>query len=88
MVEAGEASGTLDKSLERLANQREKDADIISKVRGALVYPLCSYRRHDCRRDLYACGRFAPCPGGLQGYSWRDTAVCDCIFTSSYHAIY
>jgi type IV pilus assembly protein PilC len=40
MVEAGEASGTLDKSLERLANQQEKDAEIISKVRGALIYPL------------------------------------------------
>ena len=40
MVEAGEASGTLDKSLERLANQQEKDAEIMSKVRGALVYPL------------------------------------------------
>ena len=39
-VEAGEASGTLDKSLERLANQQEKDAEIISKVRGALIYPL------------------------------------------------
>jgi type IV pilus assembly protein PilC len=40
LVEAGETSGTLDKSLERLANQQEKDAEIISKVRGALVYPL------------------------------------------------
>ncbi|HET8991434.1 MAG TPA: type II secretion system F family protein [Candidatus Saccharimonadales bacterium] len=40
LVEAGEASGTLDASLERLANQQEKDADIISKVRGALIYPL------------------------------------------------
>jgi type IV pilus assembly protein PilC len=40
MVEAGEASGTLDKSLERLANQQEKDAEILSKVRGALIYPL------------------------------------------------
>ncbi len=40
MIEAGEASGTLDKSLERLANQQEKDAEIISKVRGALIYPL------------------------------------------------
>jgi type IV pilus assembly protein PilC len=39
MVAAGEVSGTLDKSLERLANQQEKDAEIISKVRGALVYP-------------------------------------------------
>lgn len=40
LVEAGEASGTLDKSLERLANQQEKDAEVISKVRGALMYPL------------------------------------------------
>lgn len=40
MVAAGEASGTLDKSLERLAIQQEKDADIISKVRGAMVYPV------------------------------------------------
>jgi type IV pilus assembly protein PilC len=40
LIEAGEASGTLDKALERLANQQEKDAEIIAKVRGALVYPL------------------------------------------------
>lgn len=40
MVEAGETSGTLDKALERLADQQEKDADIISKVRGAMIYPL------------------------------------------------
>jgi type IV pilus assembly protein PilC len=40
LVEAGEASGTLDKALERLANQQEKDAEIIAKVRGALIYPL------------------------------------------------
>lgn len=40
LVEAGEASGTLDKALERLANQQEKDAEIISKVRGAMIYPL------------------------------------------------
>ncbi len=40
LVAAGEASGTLDKSLERLANQQEKDHDIISKVRGAMMYPL------------------------------------------------
>lgn len=39
LVAAGEASGTLDKSLERLANQQEKDAEILSKVRGAMVYP-------------------------------------------------
>ncbi len=39
MVAAGETSGTLDKALERLASQQEKDAEIISKVRGAMVYP-------------------------------------------------
>jgi type IV pilus assembly protein PilC len=40
LIAAGEASGTLDASLERLANQQEKDAEIISKVRGAMVYPI------------------------------------------------
>jgi type IV pilus assembly protein PilC len=40
LVAAGEASGTLDKSLERIADQKEKDAEILSKVRGAMVYPI------------------------------------------------
>ncbi|MBA3758303.1 type II secretion system F family protein [Candidatus Saccharibacteria bacterium] len=40
MIAAGEVSGTLDRSLERLANQQEKDAELISKVRGAMVYPV------------------------------------------------
>ncbi len=40
MVAAGEVSGTLDKSLERLANQQEKDDEILRKVRGAMVYPI------------------------------------------------
>ena len=40
LVAASETSGTLDKGLERLANQQEKDADVISKVRGALIYPI------------------------------------------------
>lgn len=40
LVEAGEASGTLDRSLQRLADQQEKDAEILSKVRGAFAYPL------------------------------------------------
>ena len=40
MVESGETSGTLDKSLERLAMQQEKDADIIRKVKGAFIYPV------------------------------------------------
>lgn len=40
LVAAGESSGTLDLALERIATQQEKDADMISKVRGALVYPV------------------------------------------------
>ncbi|HEX4662005.1 MAG TPA: type II secretion system F family protein [Candidatus Saccharimonadales bacterium] len=40
LVAAGEASGTLDKALERIATQQEKDAEMLSKVRGALVYPV------------------------------------------------
>lgn len=40
LIAAGEASGTLDKALERLAMQQEKDAEILSKVRGAMVYPI------------------------------------------------
>jgi type IV pilus assembly protein PilC len=40
LVAAGEASGTLDRALERLANQQEKDAEILSKVRGAMIYPI------------------------------------------------
>lgn len=39
LIAAGEVSGTLDKALERIANQQEKDAEIASKVRGAMVYP-------------------------------------------------
>lgn len=39
MIAAGEVSGTLDKSLERIANQQEKDAEIASKIRGAMAYP-------------------------------------------------
>jgi type IV pilus assembly protein PilC len=39
LVAAGEVSGTLDKALERIADQQEKDAEIIAKVRGAMVYP-------------------------------------------------
>ncbi len=40
LVAAGEASGSLDKSLERIANQQEKDAAILSKIRSALIYPV------------------------------------------------
>jgi type IV pilus assembly protein PilC len=40
LVAAGETSGTLDTGLLRLADQQEKDADIVSKVRGAMIYPV------------------------------------------------
>ena len=40
LVSAGEASGTLDESLRRVADQQEKDAAILSKIKGALTYPI------------------------------------------------
>lgn len=39
MVKAGEAGGILDQILERVALQAEKDAEIKSRVRGAMIYP-------------------------------------------------
>ncbi len=39
LIAAGEASGKLHTSLERLAAQQEKDAEVISKIRGAMIYP-------------------------------------------------
>lgn len=39
LIRAGEASGTLDTSLKRLAEQQEKDEAMMSKIRGALTYP-------------------------------------------------
>lgn len=39
MVRAGETGGILDQVLERLAVQQEKDAEIISKVKSAMIYP-------------------------------------------------
>lgn len=39
LVAAGETSGSLGTSLERLATQQEKDAEVLSKVRGAMIYP-------------------------------------------------
>ncbi len=39
LVKAGELSGTMDESLEYLANQMERDYDLRSKVIGALTYP-------------------------------------------------
>ena len=40
LVSAGEASGTLDESLQRIAAQQEKDAAVMSKIKGALMYPF------------------------------------------------
>ena len=39
LVSAGETSGTMDDSLKRLAAQQEKDAAMMSKIRGAMMYP-------------------------------------------------
>ncbi len=39
LITAGEASGTLDSALKRIADQQEKDAEMVSKIRGAMVYP-------------------------------------------------
>lgn len=40
LIAAGEVSGTLDEALEHIADQQEKDAELLGKVRGAMVYPL------------------------------------------------
>lgn len=40
MVRAGETTGKLDEVLEYLATQKEKDYDLMSKIRGALMYPI------------------------------------------------
>lgn len=40
MIEAGEISGTLDNSLEKMAIQFEKEFKLNQKVKGALTYPI------------------------------------------------
>lgn len=40
LLSAGEASGTLDEALIRVADQQEKDAALMKKVRGAMTYPI------------------------------------------------
>ena len=40
LISAGEASGTLDDALKRVAAQQEKDAATMSKIKGAMTYPL------------------------------------------------
>ena len=39
LVRAGETSGTLDRSLKRLADQQEKDEAMMRRIRGAMYYP-------------------------------------------------
>lgn len=40
MIKAGETGGILDEVLDRLAIQQEKDAEIVSKVKSAMIYPM------------------------------------------------
>lgn len=40
LMAAGEMSGTLDQSMQRIAMQQEKDAATTSRIKGALTYPL------------------------------------------------
>jgi len=40
LIAAGETSGTLDESLSRVAAQQEKDAATMSKIKGAMTYPI------------------------------------------------
>jgi len=45
VIKSGEASGKLDEVLNYLADEMEKDYDMMSKIRGAMIYPifvLCS----------------------------------------------
>ncbi|MBU1131371.1 type II secretion system F family protein [Patescibacteria group bacterium] len=39
MIKSGETSGKLDEVLEYLADQEEKDYDLISRIKGAMIYP-------------------------------------------------
>lgn len=39
MVRSGETSGQLSETLEYLADQQEKDFDLMSKIKGAMIYP-------------------------------------------------
>ena len=43
MVRAGEASGTLDVVLDRLADFLEKQLELTSKIRGAMIYPAIMF---------------------------------------------
>lgn len=40
MVKSGETSGKLDEILQYLADQMEKDYDLVSRIKGAMIYPV------------------------------------------------
>lgn len=40
MVRSGETTGKLDETLNYLADQQEKDYDLVSKMKGAMIYPI------------------------------------------------
>lgn len=40
VVKSGETSGKLDESLSYLADEMEKDYDMMSKIKGAMIYPI------------------------------------------------
>ena len=40
LISAGEVSGSLDQALQRIAAQQEKDAAMMSKIKGAMTYPI------------------------------------------------
>lgn len=40
LIKAGELSGTIDNALTYLADQQERDYALVSKIRGAMTYPL------------------------------------------------
>lgn len=40
MIRSGETTGKLDETLNYLADQQEKDYDLQSKIKGALIYPV------------------------------------------------
>jgi len=40
MVRSGETTGKLDETLNYLADQQEKDYDLVSKIKGAMIYPI------------------------------------------------
>jgi len=40
MIRSGETTGKLDETLNYLADQQEKDYDLLQKIRGAMIYPV------------------------------------------------